>query len=53
MSPSVLTVRLIGPEHFPQHALKPGPTGDEQAHTVKGDGVVLEFGNLGVLQIND
>ena len=53
MSPSVLTMRLIGPEHFPQHVLEPKPTEAEQVHTVKGDGVVLEFGNLDVLQIND
>jgi hypothetical protein len=51
MSPSALTVRLIGPEHFPQHALEPGPTEAEQAHTVKDDGV--EFGKLDVLRIND
>ena len=53
MSPNVLTMRLIGPEHFPQHVPEPKPTEAQQAHTVKGDGVVLEFGNLDVLRIND
>lgn len=46
-------MRLTGPEHFPQHILEPMPTEAEQVHTVKGDGVVLEFGNLDALRIND
>ena len=53
MSPSVLTMRLNGPEHFLQHVLEPKPTEAEQAHTVKGDGVILEFDNLNVLRMND
>jgi len=53
MHPSVLTMRLNEPEHFPQHVLEPKPTEVEQAHTVKFDGVVLVFGNLDVLRIND
>lgn len=53
MFPNVLTMRLIGPEHFPQPVLEPEPTEAQQAHTVTGDGVVLEFGNLDVLRVND
>jgi len=53
MFPSVLSMRLNGPEHFPQHVLEPKPTEAERAQTVKGDGVVFGYVDSDVLRIND